>query len=197
MKNLFADKTCAALNSRRVEAGSTRTVILILVSFFLGVAVTAFWFRHGPTGNAGTAVSGPVTETTAPAPAPEAVGIPAPAPAPVTAPPAMPRPTDPAIIDEVKKAIPNFASISLADGEQILREAALKEFADATAETDDQIRAAQQQLQNAQNKGSAADQQAAMKRVQDTQAAATEKLRAIAANLQNQITALKSLKNQQ
>ena len=185
------------LVSRRSEAdaGSARIVMLVLVSFLLGVAVTVFWFHHAAN-KAGAAASETVSQP--PAPAQEQVGVPAPpaAPAPVS-PAANPQPTDPAIIEEVKKAVPNFASISLQDGEQILRACALKQFADTTAETDDEIKRAQQQLQDARNSGSAVDQQAAMKHVQDTQAAAAEKLKQIAANLQAQLAALKSMKNQQ
>lgn len=171
------------------ESGSARMVTLALVSFLAGIAVTALWFHHTPASNMRTTVS-----QTAPPP-PEAIGLP-PAPAPTPPPPPpKPQPTDPAVIEQVKKTVPDFVSISLDDGEQALRISALKEFADATVETDAQIKAAQQQLQDAQKNGSAADQQAAMKHVQDTQATAAEKLKQIAANLQVQIEALKSLKN--
>ncbi|HEV2327191.1 MAG TPA: hypothetical protein VGY56_00200 [Verrucomicrobiae bacterium] len=177
--------------SRSTEAGSARIVVLALISFLLGVAVTAFWFHHAAPSAPAT-----VAQTTAPPPAPESVGIPAPAPAPTATPQsATPEAVDPAVIEQVKKAVPNYASVSLEEAEQILRQAALKAFADATSETDAQMKTAQQQLQNAQSNGSEADQQAAMKHVQDTQAAATEKLKQIAANLQAQISALKSLKN--
>ena len=184
--------------SQHAEAGSARIVMLALISFLLGVAFTAFWFHHAPAGNTGTAVYQTASETATPPPPPEPVGLPAPAPAPVPAPvPANPQPSDPAVIEQVKKAVPNFASISLDEGEQILRAAALKDFALAEAASDDQLTRARQQLQNAQNSGSPADQQAAMKNVQDTQTAAAEKLKQIAATLQDQITALKSLKSGQ
>lgn len=187
-----------AKNSQRAEAGSARIVILALVSFLLGVGVTILWFRHTPGANSGTASSQPVSATASPPPAPESVGLPAPAPTPASAsPPAAPEASDPAVIEQVKKAVPNFASISFDQGEQILRAAALQEFADTTTETDEEIKRAQQELQDSQNSGSAADQQAAMKNVQDTQAAATERLKKIAANLQDQIAALKELKNGQ
>ena len=182
-----------AEKSEHTESGSARTVMLALVSFLAGIAVTALWFRHTPAsgGNTATAVSQAVPETAAPEP----VGVPAPPPPSTPAPsPGIPQPADPAVIEQVKKEVPNFASISLDEGEQILRAAALKQFADATAETDDEIKHAQQQLQDAENNGSAAEQQAAMKNVQNTQSAASEKLKQIAASLQDQIAALKSLK---
>ena len=171
-----------------LEQGSARIVLVTLVSFCLGVGVTALWFHRVPAGNANAANA----ETAAP----EQVGMPAPppAPAPVVT---QPQPIDPAVMQEVKQQVPNFATISLEDGEQILRTAALKAFADASAETDDQMNAARQKLQDAQNNGSAADQQSAMKHVQDVQAAGADKLKEIAARLQAQITALKNLKDQQ
>ena len=182
-----------AEKSEHTESGSARTVMLALVSFLTGIAVTTLWFHHTPAsgGNTATAVSQAVPETAAPEP----VGVPAPPPPSTPAPsPGIPQPADPAVIEQVKKEVPNFASISLDEGEQILRAAALKQFADATAETDDEIKHAQQQLQDAENNGSAAEQQAAMKNVQNTQSAASEKLKQIAASLQDQIAALKSLK---
>lgn len=124
------------------------------------------------------------------------MGIPAPPPAPAPPPMANPPPIDPAVIGEVKKAVPNFADISLDDGEKVLQAAAMKDFGTAVQQMNDEVQAARQQLQNAQNSQSAADQQAAMKRVQDAQAAGAEKLKQIAAHLQDQIAALKSLKNQ-
>lgn len=171
-----------------VERGSVRIIVPVVISFFLGVAVTALW-SHRPAGHGG---ENPVS----PPPVDEHVGLPAPAPAPAPV-ESHPEPIDPAVIDEVKQEVPDYSSISLEDGEQILRTAALKDFAAAAKETDEQINAAQQQLQDAQNTKSAAEQQAAMKRVQETQMAAAEKLKGIAARLETQIAALKSLKNGQ
>jgi type IV secretory pathway VirB10-like protein len=190
MKPILAIKHFAG-NSRRSEPGSTRIVILALVSFLAGVGITVFWFHHAAATNGGTA-SQIASET--PAPAPESVGVPAPPAATPQPPPAPVQPTDPAVIEQVKKEVPDYATASLDAATQTLRAAALKAFADATAEADSEIKAAQQQLQDAQNTGSAADQQAAMKRVQDAQSAAAEKLKQIAADLQNQIAALKILK---
>lgn len=103
-------------------------------------------------------------------------------------------PVDATAIAEVKQAIPNFASVSLADGEQILREAALKKFTAAAKDMDIQVKQAQEQLVQAENGQSAAVQQAARKHLQQTQAEQTEKLQQIAAHLQAQIAALKQLK---
>lgn len=180
-----------ARNSRWSEHGSIRIVMVALVSFLAGVGITAVWFHHAAGMNGGTASQ---TASGAPATAPESVGMPAPPAATPQPPPAPAQPTDPAVIEQVKREVPDYATASLDAATQTLRAAALKAFADATAETDSEIKAAQQQLQDAQNTGSAADQQAAMKRVQDAQSAAAEKLKQIAADLQNQIAALKILK---
>jgi hypothetical protein len=194
MKPIWINPAPFVNKSRRAEQGSVRTVLLVFISFFLGVAVTAFWFHHPAGGNETNVVS----QAAVPQPSVESPDIPPePRPLPPAPPPsANPQPMDPAIVEEVKKLVPNFASISLADGENILRAAALKDFAAAAADMDAQIKTAQQQLQDAQNGQSAGDQQAAMKHVQDTQSTATEKLKDIAARLQAQIAALQSLKNQ-
>lgn len=178
-------------NTRHAEQGSVRAVLLVLVSFSLGVAATALWFHRPPGGNVTNAVS----QTTVPPPADEQPAQPP------SAPPEPPRvvsppPSNPVIIEEVKKQVPNYATISLEDGENILRLEALDEFRAAAAKMNDQIKAAQQQLQDAQNGQSAEKQQAAMKNLQDMQLTATEKLKEIAARLQAQITALQSLKSQ-
>lgn len=154
---------------RCAERASVRIVLLMLVSFFLGLAVAAFWFHRPVSGNAANAVS----QSSVPPPVAQPMGQPAAPPPPPTA---SPQPQNPAVIQEVKKLVPNYASISLSDGENILRAAALEQM-------DAQIKAAQQQLQDAQSSQSTADQ--------------LEKLKDMAARLQAQITALKSLKNQQ
>lgn len=187
-----------SMNNRPgAEHGSARIILLMLVAFFLGVAVTALWFHRPAGGNAESAAPPPVEPAAAPAPMVSTPSVPPPASAPTPTPEvANPPPVDPAVAEEVKKLVPNYASISLEEGEGILRAAALKDFATAETETDAQIKTAQQQLQDAQNGQSADDQQAAMKQVQDTQLAAAGKLKEIAGRLQAQIAALKSLKNQ-
>lgn len=100
---------------------------------------------------------------------------------------------DSTLIEEVKRAIPNLASISVADGAQILRETALRDFKTAAA---DQVKEAEQRLTEAQNGKSEAEQQAAMKHFQQVQAEQTEKLKQIAARLQAQIATLKQIKKE-
>jgi hypothetical protein len=170
------------------QMASVRTVLLVLVSFSMGVAATALWFHRPGNSSSGN----PISQI----PEDSAVGRPGPpsqTPPPVT----RPQPVDPAIIEEVKKSVPNYESISLDDGENILRAAALKDFAAAAKEMDDQVAAAQQRLQDTQSGQSANEQQTAMKHLQETQAAEAEKLKEVAMRLNAQIAALKSLKNQQ
>jgi hypothetical protein len=99
-----------------------------------------------------------------------------------------------AAAEEVRRSIPNLDSVSLADGKQILRAAALKEFVEATDEMQRRVKEAQQRISQAQNNGSEAEQQAALKLLQQVQAEQTEKLKQIAARSQAQIQALEQIK---
>ena len=155
----------------------------------LGVAATAFWFHFAAQRHAenlsSQAKDQPTTEQ----------------PITVTAnPPAQPfvpshPPVDAATIEAVKLAVPNYASVSLADGTQVLRAAALKQFAVVAKDMDVRVRQAEERLGEAENGQIAAEQQAALTNLRQTQAAQTGKLQEITAQLQAQIAALKQLKN--
>ncbi len=106
----------------------------------------------------------------------------------------VPPQADPAVLDSVKRAIPNLDSVSLEEGTRILRDAALAEFTQAAQEMQAKLSEAQQSLLQAQNGQSDADPQLAMKQLQQLQADQTEKLKEIAANSKVQIDALKQLK---
>lgn len=99
-------------------------------------------------------------------------------------------------VDDLKRAIPNLASISVAEGTQILRLTALRDFKTAAAEMEIQVKEAQQRLTEAQNGKIEAEQQEAMKHFQQVQAEQTEKLKQIAARLQSQIATLEQIKKQ-
>ena len=187
------NKVGSTQTPQRRERASARIILLALVSFLLGMAATAVWFHLAARQNA----ESPAFETDGQSPAgqPAAPMVSAQSPVPPAA--ATRPPVDATAIEDVKRAIPNLASVPEADGEKILRAAALKEFAAAAKEMDAQIKAAQQQLLQTENEQSAAEQQAAMKHLQQTQAAQAEKLQQIAARLQLQIAALKKLKNQE
>jgi len=107
---------------------------------------------------------------------------------------AMPPKMAAAVTEDLKQLIPNFESVSLADGTRILRDAALKESGEAVKNSQAQLKEAQQQLSQAQNGGTEADQQAAMKHLQEVQNAQSEQLRQIAAKSRIQIEALRALK---
>lgn len=115
----------------------------------------------------------------------------APAATPVTAGPAA---TDPAVIADVKRALPNFADVSVKQGSELLREAALKEFTAAIKDMKAELDAAQQRLVQAQNGGSETEQQDAMKNLQQLQGAQTEKLKEISARSRAQIEAFERMK---
>ena len=103
-------------------------------------------------------------------------------------------PVDAVAIDEVKQMVPNFTSVSLADGEQILQDATLKKFQQTAKDTDAQVGQAEQQISQLQTSGSSDELQAARKHLEEIKAQGTEKLQQIAAQLQTDIAALKQLK---
>jgi hypothetical protein len=185
-------------STRRLQAGEQARVLIIilaLVSFLLGVAATAFWFHLASNRHADDLSS----QTNSEPSVGQSAGQPSEQPINGTVPVqpfvASHPPVDAATIEAVKQAIPDYASVPLADGTQILRAAALKQFAAAATEMDAQVKQAQEQLVQAENGQSTAGQSAALKHLQQIQADQTEKLQQIAAQLQAQIAALKQLKN--
>ena len=166
-----------------------RIVILALVSFLLGVSATALWFhlaakRIAPVPNTQTGEPSAL-QSSAPVSGPNS---------PARAFVEPPLPVAPAAIEDVKRSLPNYASLSVDEGTEILRQAALKKFADAASELQSQVARAQEELRQAGGK-SPADQQAAMKQLQQVQAEQSRKLQQIAGQLQTQIAALKQLKS--
>lgn len=190
MKLTSAHKFGATKKSRRKEQARVQTVILPLVCFVAGVVVTVLWFQFGPEHHAENSKSQTSTPPVSEQPAERPINPNRPA-RPFT--PSHP-PVNSSAIEEVKQAVPNYASVSLADGIQALREAALKKFTAATKDTDIQIKQARQQLIEAQKSQSAPQQASSRKHLQQVQAEAAEKLQDIAGELQTQIAALKQLK---
>ena len=174
------------------EQASFRIMLLALVSFLLGVAASAVWLQFAPRHNVEAGAFQTTGQLAAGQPAAPTGSAQSPALRPAVNQPPV---NDAAIIAEVKRAIPNFASVSEDDGEKILRAAALKEFTVAAKEMGAQIQAAQQQLVQSEGSQSAVQQQAVIKHLQQTQAAQAEKLQQIAARLQLQIAAWKKLNN--
>ncbi len=96
--------------------------------------------------------------------------------------------------NEILRLIPNVKGTSLEDGIRILRAATVDKFSEASAGMEKQIQAAQQQVADAQNGRSEAEQQAAMKHLQQVQLEQAEKIKALAAQLQAQISAFEQMK---
>jgi ABC-type uncharacterized transport system len=99
-----------------------------------------------------------------------------------------------AATEEVKRTIPNLASVSTEEATRVLRAAALKEFKETVTAMEVQMAKAQQSLDQVQHGGSAAEQEAARTRLQQIQSEQTETLRQIAARSAAQIEALRQLK---
>ncbi len=108
---------------------------------------------------------------------------------------ALSSPADPAITEELLRAIPDLASRTFDDAAKILQAGALKEFTSAVKKMQPKVRLAEQQLADAQGRNSGADQQAALQKLQQVQAEQTEMLKAITAQLRARITTLERLKS--
>jgi hypothetical protein len=183
---------------RAREEASARTLLLAAVCFALGVGASALWFRraaepapvNATQEPSGQAVSASPDNSATPADAGERKPVPA-APA---QPPAPGLPADAATIEEVKHAIPNWASVTVDDGVQILRKSALNDFTVAATEMQTEVKAAEVRLSQAQNGGSEAEQQAAAKHLQDVQASQSQKLQDIAMKSAARIYAFRQLK---
>lgn len=102
---------------------------------------------------------------------------------------------DPAIVAEVKRLLPNFASVSMEEGTRVLRESALQELKAAVVnDMATQLREAEQRLTRMQETKSEAEKQSALKDLQRVQAKQAAKLSEIAARSSAQIEALRQLK---
>ena len=99
------------------------------------------------------------------------------------------------IAEDVKRAIPNLASVPLDEGRQILREQALKELTAAATDMQKQIQEAKQRLDAARSSGSEAAQKAAIEQMRQAQAAQTKNPQEISARLDAEIAAFELLKD--
>src|SRR5690349_22044299 len=73
---------------------------------------------------------------------------------------------DPAILAEVKRQVPNFASVSLEEGSQILRETAVKDLQAALSQMESQRKEAEQRVAQLEESKSETEKQAALKDLQ-------------------------------
>ena len=103
-------------------------------------------------------------------------------------------PADPTIVAEVKRQIPNFASVSLEEGAQTLRQAALKEFQAALSQMESKVKEAEQRVAQMDEAKSEAGRQAALKELQALQAEQVVKLREYTSRSSEQVEALRQMK---
>lgn len=101
---------------------------------------------------------------------------------------------DAAIIEEVKRQIPNFVSVSMEEGSQILRQAALKDLQAALSQMEGQRKEAEQRVAQLEESKSETEKQAALKELQRLQADQAAKLREFTTQSSAQIEALRQLK---
>lgn len=192
MRLALANETGSMNKPQKWEQAQVRIVILALVSFLLGVAATAFWFHlasNRPGESLSSRANSPGSQPDNQQPAEPPPGANSSARKFVEPPVAVGE----AAIEDLKRALPNYASLSLDQGTEILRQATLKKYSAAAQELQRQVAQAQAELSQAESK-SPADQQAAMKHLQQVQAEQSLKLQQIGGELQTQITALKQLK---
>ncbi|MCW5555565.1 MAG: Gldg family protein [Verrucomicrobiae bacterium] len=105
-----------------------------------------------------------------------------------------PTPVDSASAEEVTRALPNLAALSLEEATQKLREAALEEFKTAVSEMQIKVNEAQQRLARARSQNSGAELEAAVKQLRQLQSEQSELLAQISRRLQARITTLERLK---
>jgi hypothetical protein len=103
-------------------------------------------------------------------------------------------PVAPEVTNEVVRLIPDLAGTSVEEGNRILRESALLEFTRAGTEMEAKLEAAQQQLADAQNGPSAAEQQVATKHLQEVELEQGAKYKQIAARLQSELDVFQQMK---
>lgn len=189
----WANKMGSPKKRPGTEQAQVRIVILALVSFLLGVAATALWF-HLASHRTTEDLSSRVNSQENPTDDRQFAAPPSGANSPVRKFIEPPVPVAPAAVEEVKHALPNYAALSVDQGTEILRQAALKKYAAAAQELQTQVAQAQAELSQAENK-SPADQQAAIKHLQQVQAEQNQKLQQIGGALRTQIAALQQLKS--
>jgi hypothetical protein len=169
------------------EQAQARIILLALVFFLMGLAVSALWFSRKPSAEAAsqTALSGNTTSDVTHALARSVNVSPQPQPA---------LQTDLAALDTVKRAISNVNSASLEQGTRILRQAAVAEFRQTVQELQARQKTAEQNFIRGQNNRSDEEQKTATKQLQELQAEQMEELKQIAAKSKVQIETFQQLK---
>jgi hypothetical protein len=95
---------------------------------------------------------------------------------------------------QVRDLIPNIAAVQVDEGVRILQASALAEYQTVAIESNTKVDEAKQQLEDAKNGKSEAEQEAAKKHLLEVQSEQVEKLKAIAAKSMATVAAFKQLK---
>ena len=162
-----------------------RTVIVAALCLGIGFGLGGLWHSHRVqrAGASTEAANETSVDTTAQAPA-----------TPATVSPVAAAPPDPAIVAEVKRQIPNFATIPLEQGSQILRAAALRDLQAALSQIEPELKEAEQRVARLEEAKSETEKQAALKELQRLQAAHAAKLNEFTTRSSTQIEVLRQLK---
>jgi F0F1-type ATP synthase membrane subunit b/b' len=94
----------------------------------------------------------------------------------------------------LKRQLPDVGNLTVEQGSQQLREAAMEKFKSAVAEMQTQVEKAQRQLADARDSGSASAIESATKNLQQVQQEQAGTLKRITADLQAQIELLERIK---
>ena len=178
------------------QRGRAQTIFVVLVAFVSGIAIGGFAvYRVTSHSAAGSSENTTESQSVTAANAPTVVSPPASSGSRGTSVVVWQPKSDAAAIEEVKRSMPDIASVSIEEGTRILREAAFKEFATRAQELRAQLNEAEQRLANAQLGASETERQAAMKHLQDVQQKQTEELKKLAERSQARIAAFQQLKS--
>lgn len=187
-----------AVERRARESAQARVFMLALVSFAMGIAVSALWFSRKAPGHDEPKKEAVLEQDAAPthradtrfAKQTEAPSRPAASnPAPVLA-----QAIDPAALSAVKRSIPNIDEASVETGARILREAALAELQQAVRDLQARQKLLEQKLSSGGSSGSDEQQKLATKQLKELQLEQMEKIQQIAANAKAQLDAFHQLK---
>lgn len=114
-------------------------------------------------------------------------------PAPAKPAPEIARP-NPEIVAAINRLIPDVKTASMETADQVFHADFMKQYADVSAESETQVSAAQQQVIQAENSGSAADIEAAHNHLAQVQAAQADKIKQLAANLKIEMAVFQQMK---
>ena len=138
MRLVSVDKVGFRRKTQTKELAQVRIVILALVCFLLGLGSTAFWFHlasHRTAESLSSQANNQGNQPDYPQPAVLLPGANSPSRTFVE----PPLPVAPQRSKTSKRALPNYASLSVDQGTEILREAALKKYAAAAQELQSQV----------------------------------------------------------